>query len=148
MFQQGCCTNTPTTPWVPPGNFEFKATPMSHCRCQPSYLCIKICSLLFLLGEKSSLNSADFCNYFDSGPFHPQDFHWNSIFPIINFVPANLKHIHASSEYFPAINSSNFMHQKMLLPFFILPKKIISTCFPCKTSRCYFGGKKYCKYYL
>jgi hypothetical protein len=28
MFQQGCHTNTPTTLWLPPGNFEFKATPI------------------------------------------------------------------------------------------------------------------------
>jgi hypothetical protein len=29
MLQQGCGTDTPTTPRVPPGKFEFNATPMS-----------------------------------------------------------------------------------------------------------------------
>ncbi len=78
-----------------------------------------------LVGQ-SSQNSAKFCNYSDSGPFHPQNFHRNFIFPIIKFVPAvpaNSEHAPASSEYFSMINSSNFMLPKNIPVVFYFSRK-------------------------
>jgi hypothetical protein len=39
---------------------------------------------------KSTWNSAEFRNYFDSRPFELQNFHQNFMFLIVKFVPANL----------------------------------------------------------
>jgi hypothetical protein len=49
-------------------------------------------------------------------------------FPIVKCVPANSEHISSDLESSPAINSSNFMKQKTVLPSvcFGLPKKISS----------------------
>ncbi len=53
------------------------------------------------------------------------------------------------TEYFPTIDSSNFMHQKKgSCCFFILLAKIISTRFWSNKSRCCFGGKLYCDFFL
>ncbi len=72
---------------------------------------------------KSAWNSAEFCNYFDSVPFSCQNFDRNFVFRIIKHVPAKSEHVPTVLEYFPAINSSNFMHQRKFLPFlFCLPR--------------------------
>ncbi len=99
---------------------------------------------------KSGWNSVEFCNYSDSGCFQLRNIHRNFIFLILKFVPANSEHVSASSESSPSIDSSNFMHRKMFLPFsfmarqnyiysfwvdvnfggmIILPAKITFTCF-------------------
>jgi hypothetical protein len=72
-----------------------------------------ISRLLPGLVGKSAWNSAEFCNYSNSGPFELQNFHWNFIFPIVKCVPTNSKHVPAGSKSSPAINSSDFMDRKM-----------------------------------
>jgi hypothetical protein len=90
---------------------------------------------------KSAWNSAEFCNHSNSRPISHWNFDGNFVFHNVKHVPADSEHVPTVLEYFPTINSSDFMHQKKFLPFFILLLKITSTCFPSKTSRCYFGGK-------
>ena len=102
-----------------------------------------------VLDEKSGQNSMEFRDYSDSGPFQLRNFHWNFIFLIAKFVPANSEHVPASLESTPTINFSDLLQQKMFPPFFfglpklhllvlsryslgdmiILPAKITSTCF-------------------
>jgi hypothetical protein len=67
---------------------------------------------------KSARNSAEFCNYSDSGPFELQNFHQNFIFLIIKCVPANSEHVPAGLKSSPAIDSSNFMNWKTVAPSF------------------------------
>ncbi len=62
------------------------------------------------------------------------------VFPTIKHVSSKLEHVPNVLEYYPAIDSSNFMHQKKFPPFFIFPAKITSICFPSETSRYIFGG--------
>ena len=46
-------------------------------------------------------------------PFELWNFHRNFIFWIIKCVPANSEHVFSGLESSPAINSSDFMNQKM-----------------------------------
>jgi hypothetical protein len=73
---------------------------------------------------KSARNSTEFHNYSDSGPFELQNFHWNFIFPIVKFVPANAEHVPAGSESSPTINSSDFMHWKTFLLYLFVASGI------------------------
>jgi hypothetical protein len=69
----------------------------------------------FGLVGKSAWNSTKFPDYSNSGPFEFQNFHWNFIFLTVKCVPANSEHLPAGLEPSPAIDSSNFMNQKMFL---------------------------------
>jgi hypothetical protein len=71
--------------------------------------------LMSSLVGKSVRNSAEFHNYSKSGPFELQNFHRNFIFLIVKCVPANSEHVSSGSESSPAIDSSNFMNQKIIL---------------------------------
>jgi hypothetical protein len=75
-------------------------------------------------------------DYSYSGPFSRLNFDRNFVFPVATNVSANLEHVPAVLEYFPAIHSSDFMHRENFPQLFIFPAKIISTCFPSKTSKC------------
>ncbi len=80
-----------------------------------------------LVGKFAQI-SAKLRNYSNSGPFELQNFHWNFIFPIVIFFSANSEHVSSGSESSPAIDSSNFINQKMFLPsLFFWPAKEIST---------------------
>jgi hypothetical protein len=68
-----------------------------------------------VLVGKSTWNSAEFCNYSDSGPFELRNFHQNFIFLIAKCVSANSEHIPTGSESTPTIDSSDFMNQKTFL---------------------------------
>jgi hypothetical protein len=61
---------------------------------------------------------------------------------IIKLVPNNLEHIPASSEYFPAINSSNFMHQETIPPFLFCPPKLDILFFQVKQVDAILAGKE------
>ncbi len=62
------------------------------------------------------------------------------------------RQIGTCSHCFGILSCHLFFHfhasEKKSRHFFILPTKITSTCFPSKTSRCHFGGKRYCKCFL
>ncbi len=76
---------------------------------------------------KSVWNSAEFRDYSNSGPFELQNFHRNFIFPTVKCVPINSERVSSNLESSPAINSSDFMNQKMFPPscFFARQKKIL-----------------------
>ncbi len=71
------------------------------------------CGLLWTLVGKSVQNSVEFRNKSNFGPFELRNSHQNFIFLIVKCVPANSEHNSSGSESSPAINSSNFMNQKM-----------------------------------
>jgi hypothetical protein len=73
---------------------------------------------LAVLVGKSARISAEFHDYFDSGPFELLNFHRNFIFPIIKCVPANSEHVPAGSESSPANDSSDCMNRKTFPPFY------------------------------
>ncbi len=91
---------------------------------------------------KSAWNSTEFCDYSNLGPFPPWNFDRNFIFPIVKLVPANSEHVPAILEYFPTIDSSNFMHRKRFLPLIIFPPKLHLLVLhhnPSRANRCNFG---------
>jgi hypothetical protein len=99
-------------------------------------------TMVGLLVGKSGQNSAEFCHYSDSRPFHPQSFHQNFIIPIIKYVPAKLEHVPTVLEYFPAIYSSIFMHQKKNLAIFLFcPQKLHLLAFQVKQVDVILAGK-------
>jgi hypothetical protein len=67
---------------------------------------------------KSARNSAEFRDYSNSGPFELRNFHWNFIFPIVEWVPANMDHFPAGLKSSPAIDYYNFMNRKTIAPSF------------------------------
>jgi hypothetical protein len=77
---------------------------------------------------KSNLNSMEFRNLSNSGPFELRNFHWNFIHPIVKCVLANFEHISSGFESSFAISSSDFMNRKTSPRFLIFPAKKISSC--------------------
>jgi hypothetical protein len=99
---------------------------------------------------KSAGNSAEFCNYSDSGPFELRNFHRNVIIPIVKCVPANLEHVPAGLESSPTIHFSVFMNRKTFLPFIFCPPLshllVLSRCRDGGNhflSRCRYGGNHF-----
>jgi hypothetical protein len=74
---------------------------------------------------KSIWNSSEFHNYSDSGPFELWNLHQNFIFLIVKCVPANSEHVSSSLESSPAIDSSNFMNQKMFSGLRHIPASVV-----------------------
>ncbi len=95
--------NQPTPKWHPatPALTATQSTPIAQ--------------ISMPLVGKSGRNSAEFRDYSGSRPFELRNFHQNFIFPVVKCVPANSELIPAGSESSPAINSFNFMNQKMFL---------------------------------
>jgi hypothetical protein len=138
--QRLCFLREQSTNFYPGGGVKCNqfATVWSNLTMPPSHLSY-LTNPINLVG-KSAQNSVEFRNYSDSGPFSCRNFDWNFVFPIVKHVPANSEHVPDVLEYFPAIDSPDFMHQKKFLSFFMLPTKITSTCLPSKTDSCNFCG--------
>jgi hypothetical protein len=71
---------------------------------------------------KSGWNSVVFHNNSDSRPYSARNSDQNFIFWIVKLVPANSEHVPTILEYFPTIDSPNFMHRKRFPPFLIVSK--------------------------